>query len=170
MAEAKDDSGAIRIIKKYPNRRLYDTTESRYITLADVRQLVIDKVDFTVVDKASGDDITRQILLQVIAEQEAQGEPALSREFLAQLIRSYGTQVQGVMGSYLEQSMRLFMSQQAQVRDRIKGVVGVDPVETAIDVAQRNYQRWRGVQDEIFGILGRVAGGGKPRREDDSSD
>jgi len=169
MAEAKDESGAIRIIKKYPNRRLYDTTESRYITLADVRQLVLDKVDFTVVDKASGDDITRQILLQVIAEQEAQGEPALSREFLAQLIRSYGTQVQGVMGSYLEQSMRLFMSQQAQVRDRIKGVVGVDPVETAIDVAQRNYQRWRGVQDEIFGILGRVASGSKPRRDDDES-
>jgi polyhydroxyalkanoate synthesis repressor PhaR len=164
MAEATDN----RIIKKYPNRRLYDTTESRYITLADVRQLVLDKVDFTVVEKASGDDITRQILLQVIAEQEAQGEPALSREFLAQLIRSYGTQVQGVMGSYLEQSMRLFNSQQAQVRERLKGVVGVDPVETAVDIAQRNYQRWRGVQDEIFGILGRVA---KPApRTPDTSD
>jgi polyhydroxyalkanoate synthesis repressor PhaR len=167
MAEAAQD----RIIKKYPNRRLYDTTESRYITLADVRQLVLDKVEFTVVDKASGDDITRQILLQVIAEQEAQGEPALSREFLAQLIRSYGTQVQGVMGSYLEQSMRLFTAQQAQVRERIKGVVGVDPVETAVDVAQRNYQRWRGVQDEIFGILDRVTGGGaKPRKPDERDD
>jgi polyhydroxyalkanoate synthesis repressor PhaR len=160
MAEATEN----RIIKKYPNRRLYDTTESRYITLADVRQLVLDKVDFTVVEKASGDDITRQILLQVIAEQEASGEPALSREFLAQLIRSYGTQVQGVMGSYLEQSMRLFNSQQAQVRERIKGVVGVDPVESAVDIAQRNYQRWRGVQDEIFGILDRVTS--KPARSE----
>ena len=79
-----------RTIKKYPNRRLYDTVESRYITLGDVRKLVIDHVDFIVLDKKSQDDITNSILLQVIADQEHGSEPMMSREFLSQLIRSYG--------------------------------------------------------------------------------
>ena len=78
-----------RVIKKYPNRRLYDTTESRYITLADVRRLVLERVDFVVIDKKTQQDITRSILLQVIAEQEHGAEPVMSRDFLSQLIRSY---------------------------------------------------------------------------------
>jgi polyhydroxyalkanoate synthesis repressor PhaR len=97
-----------RVIKKYPNRRLYDTVESRYITLADVRRLVIDQVDFIVIDKKSQQDITRTILLQVIAEQEHVREPTMSREFLAQIIRSYGTAAQSGLAGYLEQSMRMF--------------------------------------------------------------
>ncbi|HEY1873693.1 MAG TPA: polyhydroxyalkanoate synthesis repressor PhaR [Steroidobacteraceae bacterium] len=97
-----------RTIKKYPNRRLYDTVESRYITLADIRRLVIERIDFVVVDKKSQDDITRSILLQVIAEQEHAGEPLMSRDFLSQVIRSYGAGVRTVMGSYLEQSLKLF--------------------------------------------------------------
>ena len=76
-----------RVIKKYPNRRLYDTEESRYITLADVKELVMNKVDFEVIDKKSGEDITRTILLQVISEQEQSGEPIMSRDFLSQIIR-----------------------------------------------------------------------------------
>ena len=97
-----------RVIKKYPNRRLYDTVESRYITLADIRRLVVERIDFVVVDKKSQDDITRSILLQVIAEQEHDGEPLMSRDFLSQVIRSYGAGVRGAMGSYLEQSLKLF--------------------------------------------------------------
>ena len=81
---------AARVIKKYPNRRLYDTEESRYITLVDVRNLVTSKIDFVVIDKKSGDDITRSILLQVISEQELQGEAIMSQDFLSQVIRSYG--------------------------------------------------------------------------------
>src|SRR5215469_4776420 len=77
-----------RTIKKYPNRRLYDTVESRYITLADIRRLVIERIDFVVIDKKSQGDITRSILLQVIAEQEHGGEPLMSRDFLSQMIRS----------------------------------------------------------------------------------
>ncbi|MEP7312282.1 MAG: polyhydroxyalkanoate synthesis repressor PhaR, partial [Pseudomonadota bacterium] len=77
-----------RVIKKYPNRRLYDTVESRYITLADIRRLVLERIEFVVVDKKSQDDITRTILLQVIAEQEHRGEPLMSRDFLSQIIRS----------------------------------------------------------------------------------
>ena len=147
-----------RIVKKYPNRRLYDTEESRYITLADVRRLVLDKIDFVVIDKASQDDITRNILLQVIAESEAHGDPVMSKEFLSQVIRSYGSQMQGVVSSYLEQSMRLFMTQQKELRARVKEVTGVDPVESVTDIAQRNYARWKSVQDDIFRSLSKIAG------------
>jgi polyhydroxyalkanoate synthesis repressor PhaR len=102
-----------RTIKKYPNRRLYDTVESRYITLDDIRQLVIERIDFVVIDKKSQGDITRSILLQVIAEQEHGGEPLMSRDFLSQMIRSYGGGMRGMVGSYLEQSLKLFANQNA---------------------------------------------------------
>jgi polyhydroxyalkanoate synthesis repressor PhaR len=97
-----------RVIKKYPNRRLYDTVESRYITLADVRRLVVERIDFIVIDKKSQADITRSILLQVIAEQEHGAHPLMSREFLSQVIRSYGTPVHNGLAGYLEQSVRQF--------------------------------------------------------------
>ncbi len=139
-----------RTIKKYPNRRLYDTEESRYITLADVRRLVLEKVDFVVIDKKSSKDITRNILLQVISEQEQHGDPIMSRDFLSHVIRSYGGAMQGFVGSYLEQSIKLFLSQQQQMRDRVKSVVGVDPVGVVTGIAQKNYQRYKSVQDEIF--------------------
>jgi len=100
-----------RTIKKYPNRRLYDTVESRYITLADIRRLVIERIDFVVVDKKTQEDITRSILLQVIAEQEHAGEPLMSRDFLSQMIRSYGAGARTAMGSYLDQSLKLFAGQ-----------------------------------------------------------
>ncbi|MEO6367579.1 MAG: polyhydroxyalkanoate synthesis repressor PhaR [Steroidobacteraceae bacterium] len=97
-----------RVIKKYPNRRLYDTVESRYITLADVRRLVVERVDFLVLDKKTQADITRSILMQVIAEQEHGSHPLMSREFLSQVIRSYGTPVHNGLAGYLEQSVRQF--------------------------------------------------------------
>jgi polyhydroxyalkanoate synthesis repressor PhaR len=150
-----------RVIKKYPNRRLYDTVESRYITLADIRRLVIEKIDFVVIDKKSQEDITRAILLQVISEQEHQGEPLMSQDFLAQVIRSYGGAMQGVVGSYLEQSLKLFNTQQQQIRDRVKSMVGVDPIDSVAGFAQKNYQRWRSVQDEIFRTLMNAAGKGR---------
>ena len=97
-----------RVIKKYPNRRLYDTVESRYITLADVRRLVVNRIDFLVLDKKTQADITRSILMQVIAEQEHGSHPLMSREFLSQVIRSYGTPVHNGLAGYLEQSVRQF--------------------------------------------------------------
>src|ERR1700752_3454369 len=104
----------LRTIKKYPNRRLYDTVKSRYITLSDIRRLVIDRIDFVVIDKKSQEDITRSILLQVIAEQEHGVEPLMSRDFLSQIIRSYGGAMQNVVGSYLEQSLKMLSTQQQQ--------------------------------------------------------
>src|SRR6202020_1247138 len=114
-----------RVIKKYPNRRLYDTVESRYITLADVRRLVVERIDFVVVDKKNNADITRSILLQVIAEQEHLAEPILSQELMVGVIRSYGTTMQGQVSPLLETSLRQLLSQQPQpVRERLKTVAG----------------------------------------------
>jgi polyhydroxyalkanoate synthesis repressor PhaR len=139
-----------RVIKKYPNRRLYDTVESRYITLADIRRLVTDKIDFVVIDKKSQEDITRSILLQVISEQEHQGEPLMSQDFLAQIIRSYGGAMQGVVGSYLEQSLKLLSTQQQQMRESMRGVMGADTYDSITSLTQHNLQRWRAVQEDIF--------------------
>jgi polyhydroxyalkanoate synthesis repressor PhaR len=114
-----------RVIKKYPNRRLYDTVESRYITLADIRRLVVERIDFVVVDKKNNADITRSILLQVIAEQEHLAEPILSQELMVGVIRSYGTTMQGQVSPLLETSLRQLLSQQPQpTRDRLKNVAG----------------------------------------------
>jgi polyhydroxyalkanoate synthesis repressor PhaR len=118
-----------RVIKKYPNRRLYDTVESRYITLADVRRLVLERIEFIVVDKKNSADITRSILLQVIAEQEHLTEPILSQEFMVGVIRSYGTSLQGQVSPHLEQSLKQLLSQQPipQLRERVKTAPPVEP-------------------------------------------
>jgi polyhydroxyalkanoate synthesis repressor PhaR len=115
-----------RVIKKYPNRRLYDTIESRYITLADVRRLVVERIDFVVVDKKNNADITRSILLQVIAEQEHLADPILSQDFMVSVIRSYGTPLQGQVSPHLESSLRQLVNQQQQttMRERVKSVAG----------------------------------------------
>lgn len=139
-----------RVIKKYPNRRLYDTDQSCYITLADVRDLVLRKIDFVVIEKKSGDDITRCILLQVISEQEQKGEAIMSQDFLSQVIRSYGKSVPGFLARYLEQSMKLIMTQQQYLRGQVKRVVGTDPFVAVADAAHKNFHRWKTLQDEVF--------------------
>ena len=108
---------AARIIKKYPNRRLYDTQESRYITLADIRDIVVSKTNLMVIDKKSGEDITRSILLQVISEQEHNGDAILSEDFLAQIIRCYGRVAPVQLTQHLEQSFRHFMDQVQDFRN-----------------------------------------------------
>jgi polyhydroxyalkanoate synthesis repressor PhaR len=142
-----------RVIKKYPNRRLYDTVESRYITLADIRRLVMDKVDFVVIDKKTQDDITRSILLQVIAEQEHTGEPLMSQDFLSQVIRSYGGAMQSFVGSYLEQSLKLLSSQQQQLREQMRGVMGADAYDSVATLTQKNLERWRLMQEDVIKAL-----------------
>ena len=113
-----------RVIKKYPNRRLYDTVESRYITLADVRRLVIERIEFVVVDKKNNGDITRSILLQVIAEQEHLAEPILSQDFMVNVIRAYGTGIQGLVSGHLETNLKQIMSQQPGARPaRVRAAV-----------------------------------------------
>ena len=113
-----------RIIKKYPNRRLYDTANSGYITLADVKQMVLDNVEFQVIDAKSGEDLTRTILLQIILEEEAGGMPMFSSEMLTQMIRFYGSAQQTIMGSYIEQNVKAFMAIQKKLQDQAKQIYG----------------------------------------------
>jgi polyhydroxyalkanoate synthesis repressor PhaR len=110
-----------RLIKKYPNRRLYDTQTSSYITLSDVKQLVLDNEDFTVVDAKSEEDLTRSILLQIILEEEASGTPMFSSSALSQIIRYYGHAMQGMMGSYLEKNIQAFIDIQNKLAENSKG-------------------------------------------------
>ena len=114
----------IRIIKKYPNRRLYDTTNSGYITLADVKQMVLEFIDFQVIDAKSGDDLTRGILLQIILEEESAGMPMFSSEMLSQMIRFYGNALQGIMGNYMEQNVKAFLVIQNKLQDQAKQIYG----------------------------------------------
>lgn len=111
-----------RMIKKYPNRRLYDTQTSSYITLADVKQLVLDNEEFTVVDAKTNEDLTRSILLQIILEEEASGTPMFSSAALAQIIRYYGHAMQGMMGSYLEKNIQAFIEIQNKLAENSKGL------------------------------------------------
>ena len=111
---------ASRLIKKYPNRRLYDTQTSAYITLADVKQLVLDNENFRVVDAKSDEDLTRSILLQIILEEEASGAPLFSSQMLAQIIRFYGHAMQGMMGAYLEKTMQAFIEIQGKFQEQSK--------------------------------------------------
>lgn len=113
-----------RLIKKYPNRRLYDTRTSTYITLADVKELVLKHEEFRVVDAKSGDDLTRSILLQIILEEEAGGAPMFTSDLLAQMIRFYGNAMQGMMGQYLENNITAFAEMQKKLQEQAKHLYG----------------------------------------------
>ena len=139
-----------RIITKYPNRRLYDTEESRYVTLADITNLVTEKIEFLVRDRKSGEDITRSILLQVITEQEQRGMSVMSRDFLSEVIRSYDKAIPEFASDYLEESMEYFMAQQQILSQQICRVAGIDPFALVTDIAQKNIARWKSLQDEVL--------------------
>jgi len=111
-----------RVLKKYPNRRLYDTQTSSYITLADVKQMVLSAAPFEVRDAKTSEDITRSILLQIILEEETGGMPMFSTQMLAQIIRFYGHAMQGMMGSYLEKNLQTFVELQSRFADPAKGL------------------------------------------------
>jgi polyhydroxyalkanoate synthesis repressor PhaR len=113
--ETTPPPAAVRVLKKYPNRRLYDTQSSSYITLADVKQMVLEGQPFEVRDAKDGGDLTRSILLQIILEEESGGVPMFSTETLAQIIRFYGHTLQGAMGAWFEQNMKAFAEMQGRV-------------------------------------------------------
>lgn len=112
---AETAAGGVRALKKYPNRRLYDTQTSSYITLADVKRMVLEADAFEIRDAKTGDDLTRSILLQIILEEESGGVPMFSTEMLAQIIRFYGHSMQGAMGSMLERNLQAFVELQNQL-------------------------------------------------------
>ena len=139
-----------RIIKKYPTRRLYDTEVSRYVTLADVRALVMQGVGFRVLDTNNDDDITRAILLQIMLEEESGGEPLFTAPMLAQIIRFYGGTLQGMLSRYMEKSLDFFVKQQHQLRE----TWGENPFDAMTRLAQRNIDMWSDLQNEFLRASG----------------
>ncbi len=146
-----------RIIKKYPNRRLYDTEQSRYITLADLQKLVIEGETFVVKDANSGNDITRNILLQIIAEQESGGTPMFTTDILMRIIRFYGASVQNALTTYLEQSLNMFDQQQRVFKEQITGAMQHGPINAITEMTQRNLKIWQDIQNRFFEAATKVA-------------
>lgn len=154
----------MRIIKKYPNRRLYDTEISKYITLDDVKQLVLDGVAFCVKDVKTEEDLTRSILLQIISEQEHNGEPLLSTESLTQLIRFYGNAYQTVFSGYLEKSLEIFTTQQREFQERLTQTAASTPLEAMQKMTKKNLEMWQQIQSSFFKTSGTPPG----KKENDS--
>ena len=135
-----------RIIKKYPNRRLYDTEISSYITLEEVRQLVLSGTPFEVRDAKTDEDLTRAVLLQIIAEHEQHGQPMFSANLLSQIIRFYGDSMQGFVGGYLENSLKIFLDQQHKFRAQLNEMLGQTPWSMLNEMTERNIDLWKSLQ------------------------
>lgn len=132
-----------KIIKKYANRRLYDTELSKHVTLADIRQMIIDGTDIKIIEDTSGDDITRPLLLQIIVDQEQKGgQPILTEMLLSQLIRFYGNPMQGMMAEYLQKSVSTFVNQQRNVQDQMQDMMSTTPLDTMRELAMQNMKTW----------------------------
>lgn len=149
VASAADSTSGLRILKKYPNRRLYDTQLSTYITLTDVKAMVLSGEHFEVRDAKSGEDLTRSILLQIILEEETGGVPIFSAQMLAQIIRFYGNAMQGMMGSYLEKNLQTFTDIQNRLAEQSKGLY---------DPAKQSPEMWtqflNGQAPVVQGLMG----------------
>ena len=136
------------LIKKYPNRRLYDTEASKYITLNDLKDMISKGTCVKVIDTNSDDDITRSILLQIIIEAETAGEPMFSSETLQQIIRFYGGTLQGMFAKYFEESLQMFVRQQSQMKDAF----GADPLTAMSKMAEQNMAAWSEFQNQFFNM------------------
>ena len=142
-----------RVIKKYANRRLYDAADSRHVTLEDLRKLIVQGEKIKVVDDKSGEDLTRAILLQIIADQEQFGQPILSTPTLESIIRFYGDAMQGFMGRYLEQAVASFVAQQQALQTQISKMVSGTPLASMAEFAQANFAMWQQMQESIVSAL-----------------
>lgn len=137
----------IRVIKKYANRRLYDTEASKHVTLTDIRKMIVEGIDIQILEDTSGDDITRPLLLQIIAEQEqSAGQPILTEVLLAQLIRFYGNPMQGMMAQYLQKSVGTFVKQQGSVQEQMQNMLSNTPIDTMRELMEQNIKSW----DTVF--------------------
>lgn len=145
----------MRIIKKYPNRRLYDTERSAYITLNEVHEIVRSGEDFKVVDANSGDDITRSILVQIITEQEGGAHPLFSTDMLTKFIRFYDDASQGMFGNFLEQNLNMFVEQQKRMTQQM----AESPLPRMMqEMTERNLAMWQNMQQSFMDIATGRAG------------
>jgi len=145
-------SAGKRIIKKYANRRLYDTQTSKYITADGIRQLVVDGEDVLITDDTNGKDLTRQLLLQIIAEQEQGARPLLDTDLLQGIIRYYGHPMQEMMGHYLTRSMETYLAQQESIQQQMASLLQPDAAAEALQVmTKKNLENWQSMQNNVFG-------------------
>jgi len=142
-----------RLIKKYANRRLYDASQSRHITLDDIRGLIVKGEKIKVVEDKTGADITRHILLQVIAEQEQFGRPILSTTVLESIIRFYGNSMQGFLASFLEKSVETFLHQQDNLQQQISKIVSSAPIATMADLTRSILEALSKMQESMLSAL-----------------
>ena len=142
-----------RLIKKYANRRLYDASQSRHITLDDIRGLIVKGERIKVVEDKTGHDITRHILLQVIAEQEQFGRPILSTPVLESIIRFYGNSMQGMLASFLEKSVETFLVQQDSLQAQLSKMVANTPLATMADLTRQNFDALAQMQENVLSAL-----------------
>ena len=149
------------LIKKYANRRLYDTVTSKHITLDGIRDLIVSGADVRIVDDTTGDDITRTILLQIIAERELGGRPMLDSGFLMNIIRLYGNPVQDFVGEFLANSFESFMNQQAEYQEQMRAALKTTPLSSMQELAETNLKAWQAMQDAMMG---------KTRKNDDDTE
>jgi polyhydroxyalkanoate synthesis repressor PhaR len=156
-----------RVIKKYANRRLYDSTSSRHVTLDDLRKMIVSGAKVKVVDDKSGEDLTRGVLLQVIAEQEQFGTPVLSVELLESIIRFYGNPVQEMLTRYMEQSVGALVRQQQAMRTELAKVLE-GPMAPMTEFARQNMEQWSKVQASMMAAF-QVPKPQTPAAEDDKS-
>lgn len=159
----------VRVIKKYPNRRLYDTEISSYITLEEVRQLVVDGEEFEVRDAKTGEELTRSVLLQIIAEHEERGQPMFTTQLLSQVIRFYGDSLQGFMGGYLERSLQVFLDQQQQFRSQLNTMMGQTPWSMLNDLTERNMDMWKSLQQGFLNAATSSLKAGSGNKDKDKS-
>ena len=141
-----------RVIKKYPNRRLYDTVESKYVTLSDLKKLIMNQQEFLVVDQKSEEDITRSVLLQIILEQEEkEGEPLFSAEFLQKLIGMYGNPNQQLAGNFLNKTMEMFCEQQKILNTQMEEAISANPMGALLaNMTKTNVEIWKEMQGNFL--------------------
>lgn len=139
-----------RVIKKYPNRRLYDTRESRYITLNDIARLVMDHESFEVVDQKTGDKLTCGILLQIMAEQAHSGRSPISRDVLAQMIRVYNCKLPDALRVYLHNSLSMFLLQHQKIDELLDGRIQKDPLGALTELTRQNLREWIALNKELL--------------------
>ena len=154
-----------RLIKKYANRRLYDTVDSRHVTLSDLRGMIVSGTDIRVVEETSGEDITRSLLLQIIVDRERAGQPLLSEMLLAQLIRFHGNPMQGMMADYLQRSVDAFLDQQRNVQTRFQSALSSTSVDTLRELMRSNAAAW----EAMMGLSTSAADGPEARASSDQA-
>ena len=138
------------LIKKYANRRLYDTTSSKHITLEGIHNLIVQGHDVTIIDDTSGEDISRSVLLQIIAEREQGGRPMLDTEFLTRILRAYGNPMQDMVGEYLSKSFDAFMKQQKRYQEQMRAAMAATPLATIQELTASNLEAWQAMQDAFL--------------------